>query len=268
MNSSLKVACLLAVFASCLCTSEAFAIPRNETEGGPCRNFTIQNILDITEELRIRMHLPIPRFNVPALHPLIIEHISLQNFELLAGLDIQLFNVSFLGFRDFEIRDLDFNLLGFDLSLQFYVPLLQISGQHVSNGTLYGLVPVIGSGPVNLNVTDLTFDIAGKLNHTNNEWDVVNTNVNFTITGITGAFENLSDNFFNDLLNLSGPEILELAWPGLQPTVEDSLSWAAAEFLNDFTFEELMGMLFGAGIDWSDVDDQTTTSVPTALPQY
>lgn len=44
--------------------------------------------------------------------------------------------------------------------------------------------------------------------------------MNFTITGITGGFENLTDNFFNDLLNLSGPEILELAWPGLQPTVE------------------------------------------------
>ncbi|XP_037027020.1 uncharacterized protein LOC119067866 [Bradysia coprophila] len=267
MNSSLKLACLLAVFASCLCRSDAFVIPKNETEGGPCRNFTIQNILDITEELRARMHLPIPRFNVPALHPLFVEHISLQDFELLAGLDIQLHNISFIGFRDFEIRDLDFNLLGFDISLQFFIPSLEISGHHVSNGTLYGLVPVIGSGPVNLTVANLTFDIAGKLNHTDIEWEAVNLSVNFTITGISGAFENLSDNFFNDLLNLSGPEILELAWPGLQPTVEETLGWAVGEFLNDFTLEELMGMLFGAGIDWSDVDDQTTAA-PTALPQY
>ncbi len=45
---------------------------------------------------------------------------------------------------------------------------------------------------------------------------------------------------------------------------------AATEFLNDFTMEELMGFLFGAGMDWSDVDDQTSTSAPltTALPSY
>lgn len=47
----------------------------------------------------------------------------------------------------------------------------------------------------------------------------IGVRVNFTISGITGAFENLTDNFFNDLLNLSGPEILELAWPGLEPAV-------------------------------------------------
>lgn len=71
-----------------------------------------------------------------------------------------------------------------------------------------------------LTVANLTFDIAGRLNHTNVEWEVPELNMNFTITGITGGFENLTDNFFNELLNLSGPEILELAWPGLQPTVE------------------------------------------------
>lgn len=33
------------------------------------------------------MHLPIPRFNVPVLEPLFSELISLDSFELLAGLD-------------------------------------------------------------------------------------------------------------------------------------------------------------------------------------
>jgi len=253
----------MAVFATCLCTSEAFVIPQNETEGGPCRNFTILNILDITEELRARMHLPLPRFNVPVLHPLFAEHISLDSFELLAGVDIQMHNISFIGFRDFQINDLDFNLLGFDLSLQLVIPSLEISGQHFSNGSLYGLVPVIGEGPMNLTIANLTFDIVGQLNHTNVEWEVADLNMNFTIDSIRGGFENLTDNFFNELLNLSGPEILELAWPGLRPTVEEAVAGAVSSFLNDFTINELMGFLFGAGMDWSDVDNPTTTVGPT-----
>lgn len=64
----------------------------------------------------------------------------------------------------------------------------------------------------------------GRLNHTNVLWEVPEISVNFTITGITGGFDNLTDTFFNELLNLSGPEILELAWPGLQPTVEGAIA--------------------------------------------
>lgn len=60
---------------------------------GPCNAFVAQNIKDILEELRPRMHLPIPRFNFPPLHPLFIEHISLDNFELLAGLEKFIFQL-------------------------------------------------------------------------------------------------------------------------------------------------------------------------------
>ncbi|KAJ6638592.1 hypothetical protein Bhyg_11329 [Pseudolycoriella hygida] len=268
MYSSLKFVCLVVVFATCLCKSDAFVVPRNESEldGGPCRNFTNQNILDILEELRIRMHLPIPRFNIPPLHPLFIEHITLDNFDLLTGLNISMHNISFVGFRDFQMRDLDFNLLGFNFTLQMLIPQLNISGHHVSNGSLYGLVPVIGEGPVNLQIANLLFDVAGQMNHTNIEWETTDMNINFTITGITGGFENLTDNFFNELLNLSGPEILELAWPGLQPTVQDSVAWAFTEFFNDFNINELMGFLFGAGMDWSDVDNPTTVAPPPTAP--
>jgi len=267
MYSSLKLVCLVVVFATCLCKSEGFVIPKNETEpdGGPCRNFTIQNILNITEELRIRMHLPLPRFNVPPLHPLFVEHISLENFDLLTGLDIQMHNISFWGFRDFQINDLDFDLITFDIELQLVIPQLNISGHHVSNGSLYGLVPVVGEGPVNLQIGNLTFDVKGRVDHNTTEWIVPEMNMNFTITEIRGGFENLSDNFFNELLNLSGPEILELAWPGLQPTVEEAVAWAVTEFFNDFTIPELMGFLFGAGMDWSDVDNPTTTAAPSSI---
>lgn len=43
-----------------------------------------------------------------------------------------------------------------------------------------------------------------------------------TIDQIDGpGFENLSDDFFNELLRLSGPEILSLAWPAMAPAVEE-----------------------------------------------
>ncbi len=87
-----------------------------------------------------------------------------------------------------------------------------------------------------LTVSDLVFDIFGRFNHTGSEWEVPTTNMNFTITGISGGFENLTDNFFNDLLNLSGPEILELAWPGLQPTVEETVGWVSINFSFAFLF--------------------------------
>lgn len=36
---------------------------------------------------------------------------------------------------------------------------------------------------------------------------------------------------------------------------------AVEVFLNGWTIEELMGLLFGAGMDWSDVDDPQPTTV-------
>lgn len=40
-----------------------------------------------------------------------------------------------------------------------------------------------------------------------------------------------------------------------------------SEFLNEWTMEELMGFLFGAGMDWSDVDLTTLPPVsPSASP--
>lgn len=84
-----------------------------------------------------------------------------------------------------------------------------------------------------LTISDLVFDIVGRLNHTSQEWEVPELNMNFTITGIRGGFDNLTDNFFNELLNLSGPEILELAWPGLQPSVEETVAEVSITQIND-----------------------------------
>lgn len=53
-----------------------------------------------------------------------------------------------IGFRDFEVHNLTFDLIGFNLTLRLVIPDLEISGHHISNGSLYGLVPVIGEGPV------------------------------------------------------------------------------------------------------------------------
>jgi len=265
MYSSVKIACacLLLALSVSLCKSEF--VPRNETDGGPCRNFSNNNILSILEELRDRMHMPLPRFNIPILDPLFAEEISLSNFTFLEGLDISMQNISFIGFRGFEVNGLDLNVIGFFLELQLVIPELEISGWHVSNGSLYGLVPVIGEGTVNLTIANVTFDIAGRLNHTGVEWEVPILNMNMSIDGITGGFNNLTDNFFNELLNLSGPEILELTWPGLAPTVEGAVAEAATEFLNHFSIEDLMRMVFAGEMDWSDPEEPQPTTV-TGVP--
>lgn len=257
MYSSVKIACLLLALAT-VCKSEF--VPRNETDAGPCRNFTNQNIESILEELRDRMHLPLPRFNIPILDPLSAEEIILNNFDFLEGLDIRMSNISFVGFRGFQTFGLDLNVLGFFLELQLVIPELVISGWHVSNGTLLGLVPVIGEGTFNLTIHNVTFDVAGRLNHTGAEWEVPILSLNLTIDAIRGGFNNLTDEFFNQLLELSGPEILELTWPGMAPAVEEAVAGAATEFLNYFTIEDLMAMLFAGQMDWSDPE---TTPIPT-----
>lgn len=48
--------------------------------------------------------------------------------------------------------------------------------------------------------------------------------MSMTIGQIRGGFSNLTDNFLNELLELSGPELLELAWPALAPTVEEAVA--------------------------------------------
>jgi len=71
------------------------------------------------------------------------------------------------------------------------------------------------------------------------------------------GFANLTDDFLNELLNLSGRELLELMWPGVQPTVEEAVAGAASEFLNYFSIEDLMRMLFAGELDWYDAESTT-----------
>jgi hypothetical protein len=264
MYSSLKIASLILVLAVSACNCACFA-PRNETDGGPCRNFTNGNIHNILEELRPRMTAPLPGMNIPTLEPLFVELIALDGFEFLSGLDIQMHNISFIGFQRFQVNDLDLNLIGFGIELQLVIPELEISGHHVSNGSLLGLVPVVGSGPVNLTVSNVTFDIIGRLNHTGTEWEASELDMNFTISQLRGAFENLTDNFFNELLNLSAPEILELAWPGLKPTVEGVVAEVVGDFLNSFTMVELMAMIMSGEFDWYEPLPTTTALPPTSV---
>jgi hypothetical protein len=259
MYSSMKIACLLLAFAVCVCQGQG------DDGGNLCRNFTNQNILDILEELRDRMGVPLPRFNIPILEPLAVENISLSNFTFLEGLDIQMYNLSFAGFSRFQTFGLDLNVIGFFLDLQLVIPELEITGFHVSNGTLFGLIPVIGEGTMNLTIHNVTFDVSGQLNHTGIEWYSTQLSLNLTIANITGdGFNNLTDPFFNDVLRLSGPEILELTWPSIAPAVEEVVAEAAATFMNYFSLVELMGMLHGEGMDWS--DGSTTTPAPSTTP--
>jgi len=262
MYSSVKIACLLLAFAVCVCQSHVVPLADTNDDVHPCRNFTNQNILDILEELRERMDRPLPRFNIPILEPLSVDDITIDDFDLLAG-TILLTNNSFAGFSRFQTFDLDLNVIGFFLNLTLVVPELEISGWHVSNGSLLGLVPVIGEGTFNLTVHNVTFDVTGKLNHTGSEWIAHQLSLNFTIDRIDGGFNNLTDPFLNELLQAGGPELIELIWPDMAPAVEEVVANAAAQFMNYFSIEELMGMLHGEGMNWSDLEpDTTTTGIP------
>lgn len=52
------------------------------------------------------------------------------------------------------------------------------------------------------------------------------------------------------------------------PTQFENISFskfqAVEAFMNDWTMEELMGFLFGAGMDWSDVDATTVSPAPVS----
>jgi len=266
MYSLIKITCACLILAVSVSACKSEFAPRNETDGGPCRNFTNQNILNILEELRERMEAPLPRFDIPTLEPLYLGELNLNESEFLAGLDTVISNASVVGISGFVVEHLDLNVIGFFIELGIVVPQMDIVGWHVSNGSLYGLVPVVGEGAVNLTVHNLTLAITGRLNHTGEVWEAVDLSMNLTIDALSGGFENLTDEFFNELLNLSGREILELMWPGVQPTVEEAVAGAAAEFLNYFSIEDLMRMLFAGELDWYDAE--STTAAPTTVTGF
>lgn len=74
-----------------------------------------------------------------------------------------------------------------------------------------------------LTISNVTIDAVGRLNHTGLTWETSSLDMNMTVDQIRGGFDNLTDSFLNDLLNLSGPELLELAWPGLKPGIEEGV---------------------------------------------
>ncbi|KAJ6642544.1 hypothetical protein Bhyg_07496, partial [Pseudolycoriella hygida] len=183
------------------------------------RGFINNNLRDLLEELRIRMHMDMSEeMGIPRLDPFLVEELDMG--PILNDVELVMTNVQGIGLNQFVVNELDFNIFALSFLFNLTTPTLTLTGDHVANGIVAGVIPFIGEGPFNIILHNPTVGITGRLGLTETgSWTMPDLRVNFTISRFEGGFEGLSSELINDLLNLSAPALLELAWPTVEPIV-------------------------------------------------
>lgn len=63
------------------------------------------------------------------------------------SVELRMSNVRGVGLNRFVVNELDFNILALSFLFNLTTPTLTLSGNHVANGTVGGIIPFIGEGP-------------------------------------------------------------------------------------------------------------------------
>ncbi|KAG4070987.1 hypothetical protein HA402_001424 [Bradysia odoriphaga] len=219
------------------------------------RGFINNNLLDLLEELRIRMHMDMSEeLGIPRLDPFLIAELDLE--PILNDIELHLSNVRGVGLNRFVVNELDFNIFTLSFLFNLTTPTLTLSGDYVADGVVSGVIPFIGEGPFNIIIHNATIGIVGRLGLTETgSWTIHDLGVNFAISQFEGGFEGLTSELINDLLRLSAPALLEEAWPTLETIVIEMIYGLLGGAVNSMTTAELISLLSGNGLNWPDVEE-------------
>merc|ERR1712215_13388 len=193
-------------------------------------------IMKILLNLKELMPVGIPDLGIPVLDPFDVPHFDIPHIdEGIIKLDVEIDDFVITHLSTFEPRSVHMDVEGLALQLELAIPDLRADATYMLYGTIAGLLPLFGDGPMFLELWDLVLkaEAAIKINEQGY--------VEVTTMDITAEFDHLKihlDNLvgggdfgevINDALNIMGGFI----WGEVDDFVFDAVDDALIKVLND-----------------------------------
>ncbi|XP_065203819.1 protein takeout-like [Planococcus citri] len=167
----------------------------------------------------------VPELNIPAIEPLIIPKISLEQGTQAINYKATLTNLKIHGLSSYRIDDLFINMETKKLDAKITFPVLYLESDYDIKGRAL-VVPIQGTGPFTANLTDVKADahMKGKLfKRKGLEYvEVKDTAVKLTVKGAFAHFGNLFNGdptlsrATNEFLNQNSKDIIDEVMPAIE----------------------------------------------------
>lgn len=165
-----------------------------------------------------------------------------------------------IGLQNFEIKNLNLNLVRLSLTFDFEFPQLQIDGQHTTTAVL-GTIPISGAGAINMVFNDFRMNGTAYLNTVNGGFlnlkrMVVSTQVS-TASATLRGFGFLLDPLVSAGITAALPSLINDG-DSVNNLIEDSIVPSLNEQLNHINLIEIIFSILFPGIIRSSGNDLLT----------
>lgn len=209
-------------------------------------------LLRFFEAFRCRMTYEQDNIDLPILEPYTEEKISFEfNDDSLGSFDILFRNLTVEGLSTFHVPDLMFNLFTLDFWLYLEVPQLTISGWYSLSGEVQDMLELRGSGDFQLVIEGINVFMEGQQGYEGYEhtWWLNSLGLTFAIDKLSGHMggimnDEVLEDFFNDLLNNAGPQLIAEVFPDLEPEIVKYAKEMVPDLLNGTPLLDLINIIF------------------------
>ncbi|XP_068154147.1 uncharacterized protein [Drosophila tropicalis] len=243
-----KALLVIALIYSCLAPAEC----RYEEE--------VQAFL---EELRLRMCHPIPNLGLPQLDPLELGPASTSaDNKYLVDFTGSIDGFQLHGLSKFDVPEDVLKLeTGYlrSSSINVTLPYTYFQSLYTAKGSLAYILNLSGDGNAETSIKDFSVLIKFRLKPGLN-LGITALNIEFRLGDLYINFDNLLaekrvNDFFHDLINQMGVELLGDIWSYEQGTVIDTIQTALNNFLGNYTLLDVIKIISGSGGEGTPIFD-------------
>ncbi|XP_013119594.1 uncharacterized protein LOC106096400 [Stomoxys calcitrans] len=176
-------------------------------------------ILEFLEELRMRMCHPIPKFGLPALDPIKIDHVetSVDN-QYLVDFTGSLTNLALTGLSDFDVTSLKITTTPFRRSnMEIVMPMTVLKSLYTAKGSIARVVNLNGDGTADGRLGSARFAISWIFSISLSSVGIRGLTIELSIGELWVNIEDIIEeprinDFFHALINELGIELLNDVW--------------------------------------------------------
>ncbi|EDW85123.1 uncharacterized protein Dwil_GK14489 [Drosophila willistoni] len=215
------------------------------------------------EELRLRMCHPIPNLGLPQLDPLELGPASTsQDNKYLVDFTGSIEGFQLHGLSDFDLPE-DALKIQTDYvrrsSINVTLPHTYFQSLYTAKGSLAYILNLSGDGNAETSLKDFSVLITFRLK-AGVYLGITGLTIDFRLGGIHIDFPNLIEeqrvnDFFHDLINQIGVELLGDVWSYEQDTVIDKIQTIVNNFLGNYTLLDIIKIITGSGGEGTPIFD-------------
>jgi hypothetical protein len=208
-------------------------------------------IIQLLNALKANMTMGFPNYGIPVLEPFKMEYIPVNISEPQISLDGNITNFKVVGLSRFEILNVSSEFPRFVLDIQLRFPALEISGEYNVKGKAGQVLPIFGSGPFSVNLTELTlafgcslqFKTGNRISMEELHYQIQIEKIEVNIEGLMGGGE--FGKTLNDIINSQG---LQVFVGVIEPKFHDQVVASLLEKINELLKGISLVDIIGGGV--------------------